>query len=140
MREKAAEVSSMVASELDHYRRSYVDHSRAEIEEAGKEVTDRERLKLNETAEIANATFTDRVQHVTHDSLRRFQESSREAIEKSRSDMEFNRETSLAEFQKVARRKNDPGRRAGRTPTCSRSSFPCSSRGRPSAKPRNRNG
>ena len=101
MRDKAGEVSSMVASELDHYRRTYVEHSRGEIEEAGKEVTDRERLKLNETAEIANATFTDRVQHVTHESLRRFQESSREALEKARSDMEFHRDCSLGEFQKV---------------------------------------
>jgi hypothetical protein len=109
MREKAAEVSSLVASELDHYRRSYVEHSRAEIEEAGKEVTDRERLKLNETAEIANATFTDRVQHVAQESLRRFQESSRDAIEKSRSDLEFNRECSLAEFQKALDEKMTQG-------------------------------
>jgi hypothetical protein len=101
MHAKAGEVSSMVASELDHYRRSYVEHSRAEIEEAGNEVTERERLKLNETAEIANATFADRVQRVTHESLQRFQDSSREALEKSRSDMEFNRECSLAEFQKT---------------------------------------
>jgi hypothetical protein len=109
MREKAAEVSSMVASELDHYRRSYVDHSRAEIEEAGKEVRDRERQKLNETAEIASATFTDRVAQVTQESLRRFQDSSREAIEKSRSDMEFNRESSLAEFQKTLDEKMSQG-------------------------------
>ena len=101
MHAKAGEVSSMVASELDHYRRSYVEHSRAEIEEAGNEVTERERLKLNETAEIANATFSDRVQRVTQESLQRFQDSSREALEKSRSDMEFNRECSLAEFQKT---------------------------------------
>jgi hypothetical protein len=101
MHAKAGEVSSMVASELDHYRRSYVEHSRAEIEEARNEVTERERLKLNETAEIANATFADRVQRVTHESLQRFQDSSREALEKSRSDMEFNRECSLAEFQKT---------------------------------------
>ncbi len=101
MHAKAGEVSSMVASELDHYRRSYVEHSRAEIEEASNEVTERERLKLNETAEIANATFADRVQRVTHESLQRFQEASREALEKSRSDMEFNRECSLAEFQKT---------------------------------------
>jgi hypothetical protein len=109
MREKAAEVSSMVASELDHYRRSYVEHSRAEIEEAGKEVTERERTELNETAEIANATFHDRVQHVTLESLRRFQESSREALEKARSDMEFNRESSLEDFQKALDQKMTQG-------------------------------
>jgi hypothetical protein len=101
MREKAQETSSVVASELDHYRRSYVEHGRGEIEDAAKEVLERERGKLNETAEIANATFTDRVQHVTAESLRRFQEVSREALEKTRSDMEYNREGSLAQFQEV---------------------------------------
>jgi hypothetical protein len=109
MHEKAAEVSSMLASELDHYGRSYVEHGRAEIEEAGKEMTDRERLRLSETAAIASATFTDRVQHVTQESLRRFQESSREALEKARSDMEFNRESSLTEFQKVLDEKMTEG-------------------------------
>jgi len=109
MREKAGEISSMVASELDHYRRSYVEHSRAEIEEVSKEVMDRERSKLNETADIVHATFTDRVQHVAHESLRRFQEVSREALEKARSDMEFNRECSLAEFQKILDEKMTQG-------------------------------
>jgi len=109
MREKAAEVSTLVAAELDHYGRSYVEHSRAEIAEVGKEVTDRERLRLNETAEIAHATCTDRVQQVTQESLRRFQESSREALEKARSDMEFNRECSLLEFQKVLDEKMTQG-------------------------------
>ncbi len=46
LRGRAAEISSLVASELDHYRRSYVEHSRGEIEEAAKEVLDRERGKL----------------------------------------------------------------------------------------------
>jgi hypothetical protein len=100
LRDRAAEISSLVASELDHYRRTYVDHSKQEIEEVAKEVLDRERSKLNETAEIANASFTDRVSHVTDESLRRFESTSREALEKARSDMEFNRDGSLAEFQK----------------------------------------
>jgi len=37
---------------------------------------------------------------VTGESLRRFEESSRQALEKARSDMEYNREGSLTEFQK----------------------------------------
>ena len=64
MKEKASEISNLVAAELDHYRRSYVDHGRLEIEEAAKEAIDRGRSKLNETVEIASATITDRVQHV----------------------------------------------------------------------------
>jgi hypothetical protein len=100
LRDRAAEISSMVASELDHYRRTYVDHSKAEIEDVAKEVVERERSKLNETAEIANAGFTDQVTRVTAESLSRFESSSREALEKARSDMEYDREGSLAEFQK----------------------------------------
>jgi hypothetical protein len=100
LRDRAAEISSLVASELDHYRRTYVDHSKAEIEEVANDVVDRQRTKLNETAEIATAGFTDRVSHVTAESLSRFESSSRAALEKARSDMEFNREGSLREFQK----------------------------------------
>ena len=99
LRDRAAEVSSMLASELDHYRRTYVEHSTAQIEDAAGEVVAREREKLNETAQIATASFSDQVQHVTAESLRRFEHSSRSALEKARSDMEFNREGSLAEYQ-----------------------------------------
>lgn len=99
LRDRAAEISSLLASELDHYRRTYVEHSQAQIEDAAKEVVDRERGKLNETADIASADFADRVHKVTGDSLRRFEQVSRDALEKAHSDMEYNREGSLAKFQ-----------------------------------------
>jgi len=100
LRDRAAEISSLVASELDHYRRSYLEHSQAQIEEAAKEVIDRERGKLNESASAAGASFSDQVQRVAGESLRRFEEASRQALEKARSDMEYNREGSLTDFQK----------------------------------------
>jgi hypothetical protein len=100
LRDRAAEISSLVASELDHYRRTYVEYSHAQIEEAAKEVVERERDKLSEAAEITGASFSDRVQQVAGESLRRFEEASREALEKTRSDMEYDREGSLAEFQR----------------------------------------
>lgn len=100
LRDRAAEISSLLASELDHYRRTYVEHSQGQIEDAAKEVVERERLKLSETADMTRAAFTDRVQQVTGESLQRFEYSSRETLEKARSDMEFNREGSLLEFQK----------------------------------------
>jgi hypothetical protein len=99
LRDRAAEISSLLASELDHYRRTYVEHSQAQIEETAKEVVDRERGKLNETADIASADFADRVHKVTGDSLRRFEQVSRDALEKAHADMEYNREGSLAKFQ-----------------------------------------
>ena len=100
LRSRAAEISSLVASELDHYRRSYVEHSQAEIDEAAKTVVERERSRMAESAETAHASFADRVHQVAGNSLRRFEEASRQAQEKARSDMEYARETSLGDFQK----------------------------------------
>jgi hypothetical protein len=99
LRDRAAEISSLLASELDHYRRTYVEHSQAQIEEAAKEVVDRERGKLNETADMASSDFADRVHRVTGDSLRRFEQVARDGLEKVRSDMEYSRDGSLAKFQ-----------------------------------------
>jgi hypothetical protein len=100
LRDRAAEVSSLVASELDHYRRTYVEHTQGEIEETAKEVVGRERAKLSEAAEIANATFTDQVHRAAHESLARFEDGWRDTLEKARSDMEGNRAESLEDFQK----------------------------------------
>ncbi|HEY4949573.1 MAG TPA: hypothetical protein VIH88_04490 [Candidatus Acidoferrales bacterium] len=100
LRDRAAEVSSLLASELDHYRRTYVEHSTAQIDESAKEIVSRERDKMSETAQMATAGFTDQVHRVTADSLKRFEQVSREALEKTRADMEFGREGSLLEYQK----------------------------------------
>jgi hypothetical protein len=101
LRDRAAEVSSLLASELDHYRRTYVEHSTAQIEDSAKEIVTRQRDTMNETSQMATAGFTDQVHRVTTESLRRFEQASREALEKTRSDMEFTREGSLAEYQKM---------------------------------------
>ncbi len=101
LRDRAAEVSSLLASELDHYRRTYVEHSTAQIEDSAKEIVTRQRDKMNETSQMATAGFTDQVHRVTSESLRRFEQVSREALEKARSDMEFSREGSLTEYQKM---------------------------------------
>jgi hypothetical protein len=101
LRDRAAEVSSLLAAELDHYGRTYVEHSSAQIEDAAKDIATRERDKMSETAQMATASFSDQVHRVTSESMSRFERASREALEKARSDMEFNREGSLAEFQKT---------------------------------------
>ena len=101
LRDRAAEVSSLLASELDHYRRTYVEHSTAQIDESAKEIVTRERDRMSETAQMATAGFTDQVHRVTADSLKRFEQVSREALEKARADMEFGREGSLVEYQKT---------------------------------------
>jgi PilZ domain len=101
LRDRAAEVSSLLASELDHYRRTYLEHSTAQIEDSAKEIVTRQRDKMNETSQMAGASFSDQVHRVTSESLKRFEQASREALEKARSDMEFGREGALAEYQKT---------------------------------------
>ena len=59
-----------------------------------------EGIAKSEAAETTGASFSDRVQQVADQSLRRFEDASREALEKTRSDMEYDREGSLAEFQR----------------------------------------
>jgi hypothetical protein len=100
LRDRAAEVSSLLASELDHYRRTYVEHSTAQIDESAKEIVSRQRETLSETSQMATATFSDQIHRVTSESLRRFEQASREAVEKARGDLEFSREGSLAEYHK----------------------------------------
>lgn len=100
LRDRAAEISSLAASELDHQRRAYVNHAQAQIEESAKEVIDRERGKLSENAEIASTGFANRVSQLTADSFKVFEESSKAALEKARSDMEFVREVSFTEYEK----------------------------------------
>jgi hypothetical protein len=100
LRDRAAEISSLAASELDHQRRAYVNHAQAQIEETAKEVVDRERGKLTENAQIASAGFANRVNEVTAESFKRFEEASRTALEKARSDMEFAREGSFTDYEK----------------------------------------
>jgi hypothetical protein len=100
LRDRAAEISSLAASELDHQRRAYVSHAQAQIEETAKEVIDRERGKLSENAEMASAGFGNRINEVMAESFKKFEESSRAALEKTRSDMEFAREGSFSEYEK----------------------------------------
>jgi hypothetical protein len=109
LRDRAAEVSSLVTAEMDHHRRTYAAHSQAEMEETAKDIVERERARLSETAAMTNASFSDQVHQAAAESLRKFQEASRQAIEKARSDMEFNREGSLVEFQKALDRRMTEG-------------------------------
>jgi hypothetical protein len=100
LRDRAAEISSLLASELDHYRRTYVEHSAAQIEDAAKEVVDRERGKLSEAAEITRAGFTDKINHATIGSLRQFEATSQQVLERARAEMAQERAGGLELFQK----------------------------------------
>src|SRR6202044_3047181 len=82
LRDRAAEVSSLLAAELDHYGRTYVEHSSAQIDDAAKEISSRERDKMTENAQMVTASFSDQVHRDTAESVPRFYGASRRGAAK----------------------------------------------------------
>jgi hypothetical protein len=60
LREKAAELSGLFASELDHYSRSYVDHAQTQIQDSARETAGHAAELMAEASSKAAQEFTDR--------------------------------------------------------------------------------
>ncbi|HWQ02928.1 MAG TPA: hypothetical protein VNL38_00465, partial [Candidatus Nitrosotenuis sp.] len=59
LRDKAAEISGIFVSELDHYSRSYVEHTQGLLEEAAREMAARLRAQFQETMDATAARMGD---------------------------------------------------------------------------------
>ncbi len=111
LRERAGEISRVFASELDHYSRSYVEHTKGLLDEAGREATERSRTQLSQTAQTTVASFSDEMHHVAVEKLHQFQGSALQSFDqivahaeqraaKARAEIDGQTEHSLAEFQR----------------------------------------
>ena len=98
MRDRAAELSRMFASELDHYSRSYVQHAQGLIEEGAKEVRERTREQLEEAAKITTAGATDEMMRITTASLARFEEAAKASSDQARAQMQEGANQTLSEL------------------------------------------
>jgi hypothetical protein len=87
LREKAGEVSSVFASELDHSSRSFVGHTQTQMEEVVRESFERARVLFAEAADTTAAAFTDEVQRTGRQELDGFGHELRRSTEESRSEM-----------------------------------------------------
>src|SRR6266404_4131115 len=108
LREKAGEVSSVFASELDHSSRSFVGHTQTQMEEVVRESFERARALFAEAADTTAAAFTDEVQRTGRQELdgfnqevRRSQDEARQQLDAAR--VEFTQKTT-AEQQEFLRR------------------------------------
>ncbi|MGH9711594.1 MAG: hypothetical protein ACRD37_13715, partial [Candidatus Acidiferrales bacterium] len=99
MRERAAEVSRMFGSELDHYSRSYVEHAQGMIEEDAREIKERTREQLEVTAKTVAASATDELQRITNESLVRFEEAAKISAEQTQGNMKKGADRVLGEFE-----------------------------------------
>ncbi|HEV2617179.1 MAG TPA: hypothetical protein VGU63_11285 [Candidatus Acidoferrales bacterium] len=98
MRERAAEVSRMFGSELDHYSRSYVEHAQGMIEEDAKEIKERTREQLEVTAKTVAASATDELRRITGESLARFEEAAKISAQQTEAGMKEGADKTLGEF------------------------------------------
>src|SRR6266702_4224013 len=62
LREKAGEISSVFASDLDHSSRSFVGHAQTQMEEVVRDSFERARALFAEAADTTAAAFTDEIQ------------------------------------------------------------------------------
>jgi hypothetical protein len=84
LREKAGEVSSLFASELNHASRSYVEQSNRQMEESVRESFERIRILSAEAADTTAAAFTDEIQRSGRRELEGFMELMQKTVEESR--------------------------------------------------------
>jgi hypothetical protein len=84
LREKAAELSAMFGTELDHYSRSYTEHTQGMLEEAAKEASARLRTQMVETTDTSAAKFSDEVHRIAEEKLELMRVASGTATEETK--------------------------------------------------------
>ena len=84
LREKAGEISSVFASELDHRSRNFVGHAQTQIEEVVRDSFERARALFAEAADTTAAAFTDEIQRTGRQGLEGFNEEVRRSADAGR--------------------------------------------------------
>ena len=88
LREKAGELSGLFASELDHYSRSYVEHSQDQMQENARDAAEKASLQMAEAGETAAANFAERAAQLGREQFDQFQSKTNTAFEQSAARME----------------------------------------------------
>ena len=91
LREKAGEISSVFASELDHRSRNFVGHSQTQIEEVVRDSFERARALFAEAADTTAAAFTDEIQRTGRQGLEGFNEEVRRSADAGRLQLDAER-------------------------------------------------
>ena len=76
LRDHAGEVSRLFSQELDHYSRSYTEHTQAQLEESSKDMVERARSDMSQAHQAQAASFTDDVHRIAKEKLSNFADES----------------------------------------------------------------
>jgi hypothetical protein len=83
MREKAGELSGQFATELDHYSRSYVEHSQSQIVENAREIAEKAKAEMAQAGEATATNFTDRAGQLTREQFDLFSAKANSAFDQN---------------------------------------------------------
>jgi hypothetical protein len=112
LREKAAEMSGLFASELDHYSRSYVEHTQGQMQENGRDAAERTSQQITEAGDAAATKFTERAAQLGREQFDVYASKTKTAFEQNaaymeahttqmRSNLEGDARVFAAEFQRA---------------------------------------
>lgn len=87
-REKAGEVSSVFASELDHSSRSFIGHTQTQMEEVVRDAFEQARALFAEAAETTTAAFTDEIQRQAREELDGFGQETQRSLGETRMELD----------------------------------------------------
>ncbi len=76
LRERAAEVSRVFSQELDHFSRTYTEHTQGQLDESAREMVERAREDLSQAHLTQAAAFGDDAHRIAKEKLANFAEES----------------------------------------------------------------
>ena len=103
LREKAAEMSGLFASELDHYSRSYVEHTRGQMQESASDVIEQASRQFADTSDAAAAKFTELASQIGREQFDLYASKTKDAFEQNASYMEASATQVRARLESDAR-------------------------------------
>lgn len=92
LREKAAELSSLFATELSQSSQAYIGQTNQKIDDTVHDAFERVRLLFAEAADITSAAFTDEIQRNARQELEGFTDLMNKSVEISRERLDSTRE------------------------------------------------
>ena len=88
LRAKAGEVSSLFASEIDHYSRGFVDHAHSQLEERASASVESAAEKIRHAADAMQHAATEKAREQSREELDSFSGKLRQAFDQSASQLE----------------------------------------------------
>ena len=90
LREKAADLSGMFASELDHTSRSYVEHAQGQIQESAADAAERVAHQIADGGEAAATLFQERAAEISDKQIEAYASRTTAAFDQNVAHMEAN--------------------------------------------------